>query len=604
MVPPLIALQDVVQASLRQLTNKIDHTCPLIGQMWLKEKVAEIKVRSAGEEERKAPMAVVSLSRGGKTRALLELTKELRSQGIVAIYVSFNDSTQLPPLSKNNSNTSPYHLRNELLRRITFELRLPQEQLLKFRKCGWDERLPEIIESYQGSVVLLIDELNNAIPQTVGGDAPEFYVTQQRELWDFIKQYFLVKNRLLIFSAHENQTVVCVTRDFIPTSNSLRKVTVERAPRITTQEEVKIITRKVGCTLPTMVCSGFLPAHIIDYNLHSSSEVDPIVSPVKPFAEACMRGQGIGLPYDVRRRSIYFLELAETQPECEEGQPQAEQEVAAVSTEMSSQEQKVAVVSTEMSSQEQKVAVVSTEMSSQEQDVAVVSTEMSSQLKVLPWFYWTPLWIARLLCCHKQTGNHFSQLPMAVNDKTNQKGDAWEVLIVLALILRRLTGTPMFMTDHNSSVENLGFFRPADHIKNVEGLRQWLESKRSKVDLAGLNHVVLLPNFPRFQQYDVLEAHLMEDNTWKLISGYQAKSGEGSIKFEAEIQGASWWLSLDARNRRNKPIVKGFVNLNDNEVQKFLGFSLWECAKHLKEFRNGKLHMSSSAAAAAAAAPH
>ena len=77
----------------------------------------------------------------------------------------------------------------------------------------------------------------------------------------------------------------------------------------------------------------------------------------------------------------------------------------------------------------------------------------------------------------------------------------------------------------------------------------------------------------------MLEAHLMEDNTWKLISGYQAKSGEESPDCEAEIRGASWWLSLNAPNRRNKPTVRGFVNLNDDEVEKFLGFSLWECAK-------------------------
>jgi len=60
---------------------------------------------------------------------------------------------------------------------------------------------------------------------------------------------------------------------------------------------------------------------------------------------------------------------------------------------------------------------------------------------------------------------------------------------------------------------------------------------------------------------------------------------------EAEIRGESWWLSLNAPNRRNKPTVRGFVNLNDDEVEKFLGFSLWECAKNLKEFRNGKLHI-------------
>ena len=93
MVHPLIALQDVVHASLWQLADPKDHNCPIIGQTWLKEKVAQIKARAAEKVQRKPPMAILSVSRGGKTRALLELTKELRSQGIVAIYVSFNDYT-------------------------------------------------------------------------------------------------------------------------------------------------------------------------------------------------------------------------------------------------------------------------------------------------------------------------------------------------------------------------------------------------------------------------------------------------------------------------------------------------------------------------------
>jgi len=290
MVPPLIALQDVVHASLWQLANPKDHKCPIIGQTWLNEKVAQIKARAAEIEQRKPPMAIVSVSRGGKTRALLELTKELRSQGIVAIYVSFNDYTQFLP---SWTNRSIHYLRNELLRRITYELQIQQQQL-QFHKCGWDERLSEVIESYQGCVVLLIDELNNAIPQTADENVPEFYETQQMELWNFIKQYFLVKNRLLIFSAHENQAVDCAARNFIRMSNSLRKVTVERVPVITTQEEVKIITRIVGCTLSTLVCSGFLPAHVIDYEVHCFSRVDPITSPVKAFAKACLLGELLG----------------------------------------------------------------------------------------------------------------------------------------------------------------------------------------------------------------------------------------------------------------------------------------------------------------------
>ena len=96
-VPPLIALKDVVQASLRQLTIQTDHKWTFIGQEWVEKTATDTIENSAEEEERKPPMAIVSLSRGGKTRALLELTKELRSRGTVAIYVSFNDSTKLLP---------------------------------------------------------------------------------------------------------------------------------------------------------------------------------------------------------------------------------------------------------------------------------------------------------------------------------------------------------------------------------------------------------------------------------------------------------------------------------------------------------------------------
>ena len=66
MVHQLIALQDVVHASLWQLADPKDHKCPIIGQTWLNEKVAQIKARAAEKVQRKPPMAIVSVSRGGK----------------------------------------------------------------------------------------------------------------------------------------------------------------------------------------------------------------------------------------------------------------------------------------------------------------------------------------------------------------------------------------------------------------------------------------------------------------------------------------------------------------------------------------------------------
>ena len=121
-VPELIPFDDLIQLPVMQL-KLFDHSFyRLIGEYDIQDIAEEIVVdlpRPSGDSQRKSPFALVSMSRGGKTRALLELTRALRERGIPTIYISFNDVTEF--------STHEEDLVIALIRRMTFALRSGSE---------------------------------------------------------------------------------------------------------------------------------------------------------------------------------------------------------------------------------------------------------------------------------------------------------------------------------------------------------------------------------------------------------------------------------------------------------------------------------------------
>ena len=122
-VPELTPFNQLIQLPVMQL-KLFDHSFfRLIGKADIQniaEEIADDLPRPSGDRQRKSPFALVSMSRGGKTRALLELTKALRERKrIPTIYITFNDET---PFS-----TKEEDLEMALIRRMTFALRSGSE---------------------------------------------------------------------------------------------------------------------------------------------------------------------------------------------------------------------------------------------------------------------------------------------------------------------------------------------------------------------------------------------------------------------------------------------------------------------------------------------
>jgi len=118
-IPKLIPFKQLIYLPVVQLML-IDHShYRLIGESDLHKIAAEIRVDvplRSGADHRKSPFALVSMLRGGKTRALLELTRALRErERIPTIYITFSGDT------KFSTNKEDFVM--ALIRRITFAMR-------------------------------------------------------------------------------------------------------------------------------------------------------------------------------------------------------------------------------------------------------------------------------------------------------------------------------------------------------------------------------------------------------------------------------------------------------------------------------------------------
>ena len=90
-----------------------------------------------------------------------------------------------------------------------------------------------------------------------------------------------------------------------------------------------------------------------------------------------------------------------------------------------------------------------------------------------------------------------------------------------------------------------------------------------------------MPAHPRFEMYDVLEAHKENNGQWKLIAGYQTKTKEDTVKPAALIRDSSSWIVYLDTPTTTTLREDGWIKLNQHQLSEFLGVSLWDCAKKL-----------------------
>ena len=112
-------------------------------------------------------------------------------------------------------------------------------------------------------------------------------------------------------------------------------------------------------------------------------------------------------------------------------------------------------------------------------------------------------------------------------------------------------------------------------------MEEWLNSPECCfINFSNIVQLVIMPAYPRFEMYDVLEAHKENNGQWKLIAGYQVKTKEATVKPAALPDSSSWIVYLDTPTT-TKPREDGWIKLNQHQLSEFLGVSIWDCAKKL-----------------------
>jgi hypothetical protein len=176
-------------------TDWLDVTAAMI-----MERYHQCESKSGGE--RLAPMALIRCSRGGKTRAMYEISRHLKDKKIPVIFVSLNDFSDV---TKDEGKDGL----GAVCKRIAFAaLKGMNYDAPQFEEFENTSVSSEQINVWLGQTgcVLLIDELNN-LPMST-------------ELAEFLKNVFLKPaNRYLVFSSHVTSTSVELSK-YIETYNS------------------------------------------------------------------------------------------------------------------------------------------------------------------------------------------------------------------------------------------------------------------------------------------------------------------------------------------------------------------------------------------------
>jgi len=175
---------------------------PYLTEKWLQDtvNVIEEKFRSQDTEcYRVPPSAVVRCSRGGKTRALYELSRvlkeRLRGDDVAVIYISLNDQTSL--ISWESLNPIDAICRRIAFAALPHTKKRQKQEFANFAKVV--EVSSSVIVQWLGASprILFIDELNKLEGMTDPGNV------EMQDLAEFLKTYFLSNDmQYFVFSSH------------------------------------------------------------------------------------------------------------------------------------------------------------------------------------------------------------------------------------------------------------------------------------------------------------------------------------------------------------------------------------------------------------------
>ena len=242
-VSPLVAAPELVPLDVQSLRAPLEVPLPTIRfdappfvakDGWLDETVDTIEKHyfqadASMGDYRKPPMALVRCSRGGKTRALFEITRAFRTRhaNCAVIFISFNDQTMV----KDWEQADPV---GAICRRIAFAAWKGGNTFDQF--CSTYSVDSNDIIRWLGKsfCLLLIDELNqlSTFQSTSNRAGSGFTVA------NFIKEHFLLpQNRFLVFSSHVLSTTGELTA-YMETASS-RQVILRELPLIPSLQVAK-----------------------------------------------------------------------------------------------------------------------------------------------------------------------------------------------------------------------------------------------------------------------------------------------------------------------------------------------------------------------------
>lgn len=209
-------------------------TPPFVPPRWIDETVRIVLDNFTKSDDvcgalRVPPMALARCSRGGKTRALLEIGQALRTAGIVVIDVSFADYSDVEQWEQEDPLGA-------LCRRIAFA-GLQGRNMLHSRAEWLDYKNTSVtgkqIRQWIGAqpCVLLIDELDALDGLQVAG-ATASLSRGIEELVEFVQEVFIAPaGRYCVFTSHVVATAQLLERYMEPT-HSGRDVIVRGLPII------------------------------------------------------------------------------------------------------------------------------------------------------------------------------------------------------------------------------------------------------------------------------------------------------------------------------------------------------------------------------------
>jgi len=523
------------QTTLPVVYEKEDEIQPFLAPGdWLKDAAKTVLEQADLEETnnpRVSPVALVRCSRGGKTRSMVELAKEVRKQdssyGIV--YMTFNTNTPL-------METPVQDPMAELCVRIAFAAFKDRSEpsgkreFLEFSRA--EKASPEWVEDWLGNekCILFIDELN-LLQDSIG-----------TKVAFFLKQHFLIQSgRGVVFSSHVASFSNLLV-DFMSSPND-RKVITRPLPIIPSLHEARVHFRMPDLSAQDALFLGLIPGLIVERKMHRApttrriNAVGKFLGTIQSREDVCrllsslLTGEGID-------RSLEEL----------------------MTTDLKHDGTLI-------------LRWIPLHMHYVLDRISRECPHVDAQMRH---------------CLSSGIVDLFRQFAST----KWEAGDAWEALFLIVLIVRCLTAsfddtviplrpfiTGSIQVQYNSPLHgNVDFFRETNPVDFVDGipLRSW-----APLGTCALS--IYYPGHARFEAYDVILAFWDADGS-RLLYGYQLKEGStipAAFAFDKVFEKSFLIRGKATEGRRS---VRLWHSVSDTELDSFFGVSAthWSAKQYRK----------------------